>query len=250
MRTLYILFKKELTHFLISPFGWIFFSVVIFMQGMSLSTALEYYQSGPVEKNLLFTILHTPNFWFYFLFIFPLITMRSFADEERTGTLEGLLTAPVKTTQVVISKYLAIFTYYSLLWLPLLLHLKLFAAITGQPAPVETGHILGSYFILYLAGAFFTAIGCLTSALTSSQIIAGIISMFTIVMIFFLGYVPALFGDSFQGAAIFHYISIQEHLAYFTQGLIDLRTVIYYISLTFFTLMLTHQVVDYRRWKK
>ncbi len=250
MRTLSILLKKELTHFLISPFGWILLSVVIFMQGMSLSTALEYYQSGPVEKNMLFTLLHTPNFWFYFLFIFPLITMRLFADEERTGTLEGLMTAPVRTWQVVLSKYLAAFLYYTLLWLPLLLHVQLFSVITGQPAPLESGHIIGTYMILYLIGAFFTAIGCLTSALTSSQIIAGILSMFIVVMLFFLGYVPALFGDSFQGAALFHYISIQEHLAYYTQGLLDLRAAMYHLSMTFFILMLTHQVVDYRRWKK
>ncbi len=250
MRTLSILFKKELTHFFYTPFGWILLSVVIFMQGMSLSTALEYYQSGPVEKNMLFTLLHTPNFWFYFLFIFPLITMRLFADEERLGTLEGLLTAPVKTWQVVLSKYLSAFVFYSILWLPLLAHIKIFTLLTGQPAPLETGHIIGSYSILFLIGAFFTAIGCLTSALTSSQIIAGILSMFIIVMLFFLGYVPILFGDSFQGSAIFHYISIQEHLAYYSQGIIDLRSAIYHLSFAFFTLMLTHQVVDYRRWKK
>ena len=88
------------------------------MQGLSLSTAMKGFRDTPVKDSLVYVTFHTPLFWFYFLFIFPLITMRLFAEEERAGTLETLLTAPVRTWQVVLSKYAAAMIFYTVLWLP------------------------------------------------------------------------------------------------------------------------------------
>jgi len=139
MRVFSILFRKEFKNYFLTPFGWVVLALVLFMQGMSMSSAMEQMKDAPMLDNFLLLTLRTPNFWFYFLFIFPLLTMRLFAEEAKTGTLETLMTAPVTTTQVVFSKYLAALCFYSLLWLPILLHLKIFAMVTGQPAPVETG---------------------------------------------------------------------------------------------------------------
>lgn len=100
-----------------------------------------------------------------------------------------------------------------------------------------------------LMGAAFTAIGCLASALTSSQIIAGILTVGLLVIQYFLGFVTVIWGESFAGAAFFHYISSQNHLHYLTSGLIDSRPFVYFLSTTAFVLFLTYQVVDYRRWK-
>jgi hypothetical protein len=111
------------------------------------------------------------------------------------------------------------------------------------------GALLGSFAILFLMGAAFTAIGCLASALTSSQIIAGIVTITILVIHYFLGFVTVIWGESFAGAGFFHYISSQRHLHYFANGLLDSRAAVYYLSLTTFFLFLTHQVIDLRRWR-
>jgi ABC-2 type transport system permease protein len=250
MRLLRILTIKELKVFFLTPFGWVVLAFVTLMQGVSLSTAMKGFRDTPVKDSLIYVTFHTPIFWFYFLFIFPLITMRLFAEEERSGTLESLLTAPVKTWQVVVSKYFAAMIFYTLLWLPCLVQFKLFEWTTGLP-PAWTGAALGGTFtVLMLMGAAFTAVGCLASALTSSQITAGIITIGLLVIQYFVGYVTVIWGESFMGAAFFHYISAQQHLHYFASGLFDSRPFVYYLSVTVFLLFLTYQVVDFRRWRK
>ena len=249
MRSILTLYTKELKTFFLSPFGWIVLAFAAVMQGVSLSTGMKALQDAPLADSLVYFVFHTPIFWFYFLFIFPLITMRLFAEEERSGTLETLLTAPVRTSQVVLSKYLAALTFYLLLWIPAFIHFQLFSTLTDIDPPFNGGSLVGAFLIIFLMGAFYTAIGCLASALTSSQIIAGILTISLLVLHYFLGFVPVVWGESFAAAPFFHYISCQEHLHSFTKGLIDTRPVIYNLGMAIFVLFLTHHVVDYRRWK-
>ena len=249
MRVFSILFRKEFKNYFLTPFGWVILALVTLMQGLSVSGAIEKMKDGPMIENFLLISLNAPHFWFYFLFIFPLLTMRLFAEESKTGTLETLLTAPVTSAQVVFSKYFAALAFYSLLWLPLLLQLKIFGWITGTPPPVEIGHMIGSYAILLLMGSFFIAIGCFASTLTNSQIVAGIITIAALVMLVFLGFIPYYVGDGFRAAPIFQYVSVQEHLINFCKGLIDTRPIVYYLSMAAFFLFLTHITLDFRRWK-
>jgi ABC-2 type transport system permease protein len=246
MRVFFILFGKEFKSYFLTPFGWVILGLVSLMQGLSMTTAMEKMKDAPTSENFLFISFSSPNFWFYFLFIFPLLTMRLFAEEQKTGTLETLMTAPVTSVQVVLSKYSAAFAFYALLWLPILLHLQIFTAVTGNAAPYEMGHLIAAYAILLLIGSFLIAIGCFASTLSSSQIVAGII---TIVILFFLGFVPYYTGEGFQAVSVFHYVAIQEHLALFTRGVIDTRPAVYYLSMAAFFLFLTHLTLDFRRWK-
>ncbi|MDP4625027.1 MAG: ABC transporter permease [Akkermansiaceae bacterium] len=249
MRILRILTRKELNTYFLSPFGWVVLAFVVLMQGASLSTAMKGFRDTPVKDSLVYVTFHTPVFWFYFLFIFPLITMRLFADEERSGTLETLLTAPVRTWQVVLSKYFAAMIFYIILWIPAYFQFQAFSWFTEIPPAYSGGALLGSFSIIFLMGAAFTAIGCLASALTSSQIIAGIITITILVIHYFLGFVTIIWGESFAGSGLFHYISSQRHLHYFANGLIDSAPVVYYLSLAAFVLFLTYQVIDLRRWR-
>ncbi len=98
-------------------------------------------------------------------------------------------------------------------------------------------------------GSAFTAVGCLASSLTSSQIIAGIVTITILLIHYMLGFVTVVWGESFAGAGFFHYISAQQHLHYFTKGLIDSRPAVYYLTSTVFILFLTYQVIDLRRWR-
>jgi ABC-2 type transport system permease protein len=109
--------------------------------------------------------------------------------------------------------------------------------------------LAGAFTVLLLMGAAFTAIGCLASALTSSQIMAGIFTIGLLVIQYFLGFITVIWGESFAGAGLFHYISSQQHLHYFASGLFDTRPMVYFLSLTGFVLFLTYQAVDYRRWR-
>ena len=249
MGNLLTIYRKELRMFFLSPFGWVVLTLVAAMLGWSLSTAMEAIRKDPVRESLVYLVFHTPNFWFYFLFSFPLITMRMFAEEERTGTLETLLTAPVRTWQLVFGKYLATYTFYAILWLPFLLQFQHFSLLTRLPAPFSTGSLLGGLAIILLMGALFTAIGCLASSLTSSQIIAGVVTIGLLVIHYFLGYITLIYGDAFPASSLFHYIASHEHLRYFTKGLIDSRVLVYYLTAAGFVLFLTHHVIDYRRWR-
>lgn len=86
------IFRKELRSYVMTPYGWVILAFVMALQSVSLSGTLKAFQLAPQKEGILFFILHSPMFWFYFLFIFPLLTMRSLAEEEKTGTLESLLT--------------------------------------------------------------------------------------------------------------------------------------------------------------
>ncbi|MCH7225192.1 ABC transporter permease [Haloferula sp. A504] len=250
MRTLLILLRKELKGYFHNPFGWVMIALVVFFNGIGISTSMKGFTESPSQHSLVFATFHSPVFWFWFLFIFPLITMRTFAEEERSGTLETLLTAPVKTGQVVLSKYGAALIFYVLMWVPTVFQFQIFHWVAELPEGWTPGELIGTYLILFLMGAAFTAIGCLASSLTSSQIIAGLLTLCLLMLIFFLGYVPVIWGGAFRGAGLFRHISCQEHLAFFARGWIDSRPVLYYLTLAGTVLFLTYHVVDYRRWKR
>lgn len=249
MRPLLNLYRKELKTYFYTLFGWVVLAFVALMQGLSLSTAMKGFADAPVAQSLVFVTYHTPNFWFYFLFIFPLITMRLFAEEERAGTLETLMTAPVKTWQVVLAKYFAALSFYFVLLIPSALHFILFPLLTDIPAPFSQGSFFGGMLVLALMGTYFTSLGLLGSALTSSQIVAGIITIGLLVLHYFLGYVPVIWGDSFQAAGLFRYLSSQQHLSDFTTGLVDTRAIFFYLLSAAFIVFLTHHLVDFRRWR-
>lgn len=250
MRTLFILLRKELKGYFQNPFGWVVIAFVIVMQGIALSTAMKGLRDTPSQQSMVYLAFQSPSFWFYYLFIFPLITMRLFAEEERSGTLEGLLTAPVQSWQVVLSKYGAAMSFYVLLWVPSYIQFRMYEWVTNVPPAYAPGALVGAYAIIFLMGAAFTAIGCLASALTSSQIIAGLITIGLLTIQYFLGYVTVIWGSGFGAAPIFDYISSQRHLHYFCIGQLDSRPFVFYLSMAAFILFVTYQVVDFRRWRR
>ncbi len=256
LRTLYF---RELRVYFSTPFGWVIMACTMALLGFCLQTVIQV-MSKAVGEGVMYYMLNNINFWFYFIFIFPLITMRSFAEEERQGTLEGLLTAPVTTMQIILGKYLASYTFYLILWTPLLLYPWMSHLANmytewryGITAEGEITYLLadwiGPYAILALSGAFFIAVGLLCSAMTRSQIIAGILCTSFMISFYFLGRITELWGE-FPAAPIFHYISCTEHVSSFSRGLVDTRPLVFYLSMALLTLALVKRVVDYRRWTR
>ena len=198
------IFRKELRSYVMTPYGWVILAFVMALQSVSLSGTLKAFQLAPQKEGILFFILHSPMFWFYFLFIFPLLTMRSLAEEEKTGTLESLLTTPIKTWQVVLGKYFSAYAFYIILWLPMLLYPTLadwsnlivqwiYGYDAGMVLPYRLADWAGAYAILLLIGAWFTAIGIFASSMTGSQIISGIITIGLLWRIIF-----AFFGNKYS----------------------------------------------------
>lgn len=247
MKTLRILIRKEFRGFLSSPLAWVLFSFMTLMTGLSLSSAMKAIQDSNLVFNLAYLTFQSPNFWFFFLFLFPLITMRLFADEEKLGTMETLLTAPVYTWQIVVSKFLgSLYLYILLLCCPLILF-KLFSMVTDLPIPFENEILLNTHLYLFVLGAFFISIGCLTSSMTSHALISGILTAGLLIIYYFLGYVTLIWGSKFEAASFFDQISAQKNLTLFSQGILDTQVLLILTLLTIFTLFLTNLVINFRR---
>jgi ABC-2 type transport system permease protein len=251
MRLLWILLKKELHSFFVSPVAYVVLALIMLLSGYSLKAALSILERGPSEGSIVQWMFQPNWFWLSYFFTFPLLTMRLFAEEKKMGTFETLFTVPVQAWQVVAAKFLAAFLIYELLWLPSYCNFRLIGWISAGQVTIPGGALAGSYLILAFMGAFNLAVGCLASALTSNQIIAAVIS-FTLSLLHFLGgmFIMVLgrkVSETFVD--ITAYFASMEHIRTFSSGLIDSRPIVYYTSLTLLFLALTHQVVEFRRWK-
>jgi ABC-2 type transport system permease protein len=182
--------------------------------------------------------------------IFPLLTMRLFSEEYKIGTIETLMTAPVRDGQVVIAKFFGSLVFYFVLWVPSVLYFIIFRWVTGQNAADSLGSYFGAYSMLILVGMFYLSIGCLASALTKNQIVAATIAFALISLMFFLSLLSFLFlKASSTLRELTYYFSTIEHMGEFSRGLFDTRPIMFYLSMTLFTLFLTCHVFQYRRWR-
>lgn len=259
LSTLWVIYTKEFRGYLCVPFGWVILACTMGIQGLMLHTVLKT-MTQATGHGIMYYMTDTLHFLLLFIFLFPLITMRSFAEEERMGTLEGLLTAPVTTGQILMGKYLAAYTFYLILWLPMLLYPfmseigNLYTSIRyGEQSETTITYMLadwvGFYSIIALTGAFFIALGIMCSSVTRSQIISAIFCTCLMIMYYFMGRATELWGE-FPAAPIFHYISCTEQFRSFTSGVMDTRPLVLYISMTICILALTKRLVDYRRWTR
>jgi ABC-2 type transport system permease protein len=193
---------------------------------------------------------NTIFFWFPFVLIFPLITMRLFSEEYKLGTIESLLTAPVTDLQVVLAKYFGAVFFYIVLWAPSLLYFVIFQDLTKVSAAGAAGSYVGAYVMLLLIGMFYLSIGCFASSLTSNQIVAAVISFALILLMFFCSLISFLVTTVSPALRdLVYYLSAIEHIMDFSRGIFDTRPVVFYCTMTFLMLFLTHQVFQYRRWK-
>lgn len=255
MRIFFILLNRELRAYFQSIVAYVVIAAVALLHGIIFLRSVKDLKGDGGSLSLNHVMLLNIPFWLIFILIVPLITMRLFSEEQKLGTLEPLLTAPVQTWQMVFSKYFAALIFYMILYLPCMFYMLYFEKVTnasavGAGTALSSPSFYGGYAMIFLIGTFFVGIGCLASALTSNQIIAAVIS-FTILLIYFLlGYVRLLASDLPQITLEFlEYISPIEHMRNFASGVFDTRPLIYYVSFAILTLALTHHVLNYRKWK-
>ncbi len=240
MKNVATLTRRELMAYLLSPMTYIFLAVFLAPIGY-LFCDLLFRSRAPN-----WTMSQTVGFMgFLSMFILPLVTMRLFADEFDSGTIETLSTAPVTTMEVVLSKYLGALAFL----LVLVSVAGVYPAalfVFGRPDP---GPIVAGYFGLFLLGAFYLAVGMVASACVRTQIAAAIISIFLLLVLYFIGYLvrPEAVGPVSRAL---RYISFTHHFFdVFTKGIIDTRDVLYFLTMSLFCIFLTTVIVTVRRWR-
>src|SRR5437764_10054506 len=180
MRATGSLVRREISAYFLSPIAYVVLAVFLAVTGhLFYLTLLQLTARGPQGVYYPLQLMLSDNwFWLVFLFIPPLLTMRLFAEERSAGTLEMLLTTPLRDWQIVLSKYAACFTFYLLMWVPTLLYLPVLLDLEWPLiASIDPWPVVSSYLGLALAGAMFLALGLLVSSLVRSQMVAALISL-------------------------------------------------------------------------
>ena len=227
--------RRELGSYFASPVGYIIMAFVLFINGIFFLPTLSGQQASITSVVSWITTL--------LLFFAPILSMRLLAEEQRSGTLELLMTAPVRDSEVAVGKYLAALGFLGVL-LALTLVYPAVLYIFGQP---DRGQMIGGYLAMILFGAAAMAIGLFTSSLTQNQIVAAVVGIVTMLVLYF---VDAL-AQSVSGPAaqVLTYLSAYSHLSQMTQGVIDTKDVIYFLSLIVGALFLTTRALEARRWR-
>ena len=229
--------RRELYSYLVSPMVYVVTAVFLLINGVIFFATLA---SGFPEPNLR-PIL--PTTAFLLLLVIPVLTMRLLAEEKSTGTMELLMTFPITDTQVVIGKFLATWAVYGLMLFTTLGNVAILKAFGNT----EWGPLITAYLGLALFGAAVISIGMLSSSLTRSQIVAAVTGIGLLLLLWILGGVGPMMSPTL--GAFFAYLSVNDHLNSFMQGVIDLKDVVYYLSITAGTLFLTVQIFQSARWR-
>jgi ABC-2 type transport system permease protein len=241
---------REIKCFFYSPIAYVVLFFFLLLTGFNFYAAVSLLNRGPTEVTVVEAFFNTVLFWFGYVLIFPLITMRLFAEEFKMGTIETLMTAPIHDWQVVLSKFCGALVFYIVLWIPSFAYFQLFEWITKAHAAHASGAYLGSYLLMLLMGMFYLSIGCLASVLTRNQIIAAVMSFAAITLMFFSGLLSFIVLNMTPGFRDFvGYFSAIEHMGEFSKGIIDSRPIIYYLTMTALMLVLTHQIFQSRKWR-
>jgi len=246
---------KELKSYFASPiafvligalaflFGWFFINLLYYFDRMSLQAGGGF--QGPQSVNVNESLI-SPfflNVSVILLFTLPLVTMRTYSEEKRSGTIELLLTSPLTDLQIVMGKFLGALVLYAAILSVTLVHLAfLFAFGNPEWRPVATG-----YLGLLLMGGCFLSLGLFVSSLTRNQIVAGFITFAVFLTFWVINWIATFTGPTWQN--ILNYLSITEHLNDFTRGVIDTKHLVYYVSFIAFSLFLTVRAVDSERWR-
>jgi ABC-2 type transport system permease protein len=244
---MFTLYKKEISSFLNSLLGYIVIIVFLLANGLFLWVF-------PIESNI-------PDFGyanldglfalapFVFLFLIPAITMRFFAEEKKSGTLELLMTKPLTDMQVIMAKYLAGLTLVLISLIPTLVYYFSVYQLGFPKGNIDTGGMWGSYIGLFFLGASFVSIGLFASSLTDNQIISFILGA-ALGAFIYLGFEFIYSLDLFGNLDLFiKTLGISTHYSYMSKGVIDTRDILYFISLITVFILVTKLSIESRKWQ-
>ncbi|MSR48127.1 MAG: hypothetical protein EXS13_13890 [Planctomycetes bacterium] len=245
LRQLSILLAREVESLYLTPIHYIVLTVALVFNGVSFYFALQLSQ-GNVEETVRLFFGESPLVWLVLVLVPPLLTMRQFAEERRSGTLEMLLTAPVSEIEVVLAKFLAGLAFYLSIWVPSLLYLAIAKSYGAIP---DIGPLATSYLGIMLLGALFTAAGLFASSLTQTQILAALLATVFNLLILLVPFLSAFTGiETIE--RFFVEMSIARHFGdSFSKGLIDVGHVSFYVVLSGVFLFWTVRSLESQRWR-
>jgi ABC-2 type transport system permease protein len=242
MRATWIVFRRELAAYFATPLAYVFIVVFLVLAGSLTFFLGSFFDRGQADLQPFFTF----HPWLY-LFLIPAIAMRLWAEERKTGTIELFLTLPITTSQAVLGKFLAAWAFCGIA-LALTFPLWLTVNVLGEP---DNGVILASYIGSWLMAGAFLAIGAAVSALTKNQVIAFVVAAVVcflltvsgsgVVLGFFTGWAPQIVVDTI---ASFSFIS---HFTSVMRGVIDVKDMMYFVSLIVFFLFANTAIVELKK---
>ena len=254
MRNAWIICRKELHSYFVSPIAYVLLALWAFIFGyffwVELGGFMKYsmqmqMQGEMVPMNLNEQIIRPllQNVAVIGLFFVPMITMRLFAEEKRSGTIELLVTSPVRDLEVILGKWMAAMALYCCMLLFTVVHF-LFLFRYGNP---DWKPMAIAYVGLLLEAGVMLAIGEFISSITKNQIIAGAATFATLILLWVLGWVSSY--ESATWATVLSYMSLTTHSESFMRGVIDSKDAIYYVSAIFLGLFFTARSLDSLRWR-
>lgn len=255
MSRMVAIYRRELMYYFNSAMAYAVMTVFVLLAGYFFYNLLGYFNLASIQTmqnpagasglNLTDDVLRPlfGNISIILMLILPLLTMRLFAEERKSGTAELLFTYPISDWDAILGKYLAALTVYvCMLALTVLYPLLLY-----KYASPETGPILTGYLGLFLIGAAYVAMGLFFSSLTENQLVAGV-ATFGCGLLFLIATWLTPFVSA-AAATVLEQISILEHFDGFTRGVLDSNDVVFYLSFTAFFLFLSSRVLDSNRWR-
>lgn len=254
MRNVLVIFKKELKSYFASPIAYLLLTIFAVIFGFFFYTATRFFilqgmqmqmmgRGMPMDVNEYVIRPLLTNASVIGLFLIPMITMRLYAEEKRSGTIELLMTSPVRDLEIVLGKWLAALVLYASILGISGINLGILYAF-GRP---DWKPILVGYLGLLLQGGCLLAIGIFISTTTRNQIIAGGATFAVCLMLWVLDWVSAY--DQSAWAKVVAYLSVVTHFEPFSKGVIDSKDIIFYLSMIFFGLFLTARSVESLRWR-
>ena len=252
MRNIMAIADKELRSYFASPIAYIIIGFFLLPFGVFfylylaafVRQGLQQAQFGGamnINQNVIRYVLQNASV--IILFIMPMITMRTYSEEKRSGSIELLLTSPVTDVEIILGKFFgALGLYIAMLAVTLVYMGILF--VYGNP---EWRPVVAGYLGLLLMGGAFVSLGLLISSTTNNQIVAGIVTFVVFLLLWIIGWFADTAGPTI--GPITSWLSITEHFDDFSKGIIDTKHVLYYLSLITFGLFLTAKSVDTERWR-
>jgi ABC-2 type transport system permease protein len=253
MTNILAIVRKEWRGYFASPIGYVVIGMYALVFGYFYTVYLSWFlrQSmqgpqmggGPMNINQQMIRGVFDNSMVIFLFVVPLITMRAYAEEKRSGTIELLMTSPITDFQIVMGKFLGAMSLYGAMLGVTLIHIGVLFAY-GNP---EWKPILSGYLGLVLLGGCFVSVGLFFSSLTRNQIVAGMFTFVVLLLLWVIGWIGNFSGPTVE--RLTNYLSLTSHVDDFLRGVIDSQHVVYYLSFITFGLFLTAKAVDSERWR-
>jgi ABC-2 type transport system permease protein len=242
------LYKRELSSYFQSAVAYVVLFGNAVVQSLSFVILVRFILDANYKDQSVMQIFFTwPLFWFLLLGTIPLITMRTFSEEFKLGTIEMLLTAPVTEWDVVLAKFFGALSFFLVLWLPVILDLMALQLFSNPRPPVYWSQIGLTGLTLTLIGGLYVALGIFSSVVTKNQIIAAVLCYASILAFFFASMLRWLQHMDSTSLSWVSYISGPEHLQNAVIGIFDTRPLVFYLSLTAFILVVTKSILEGRR---